>query len=298
MIRALFASFVLLLAASCATAQPSGVIHPALFVVRDADSKIYLFGTVHVRRPGAAWGGPEAMAALAEADEVWTELEMSPAADAAASASVMRLGAAPASQPLSSRLSAEQNARLQGALALMGAPSSAVEYAKPWLAGLLLSVMPIVRAGYDPDSGVDRQIDAVADSAGKRARWFETSEEQLQFFASAPEELQIEMLMDSVDSAADTASDLSDLERAWERGDLRRLERDVIGETKRAYPELYDVLFKRRNSAWADVLMRELDGAGVDFVAVGAGHLIGDEGLVALFRARGVRVERVRPQEQ
>jgi uncharacterized protein YbaP (TraB family) len=59
------------------------------------------------------------------------------------------------------------------------------------------------------------------------------------------------------------------------------------------YPELYDGLFARRNAAWIEMLLNELDGAGVDFVAVGAGHLLGEDGLVAQLRARGVRVERV-----
>lgn len=298
MIKAIVAAFILALSAACASAEPARTIHPALFVARDADSKIYLFGTVHVRRPGAPWGGPEAAAALAESQEVWTELEMSAAADAAASADIAHIGLAPADRPLSSRLTAEQNARLQGALAILGAPPNALENAKPWFAGLMLSVMPVTRAGYDPSYGVDRQIDGIADASGKRARWFETSAQQLQFFASLSEPLQIEMLMEAVDSAADTATDLAELERAWERGDLRRLKRGVIDETKKSYPELYDMLFRDRNRAWIDVLMVEMQGSGVDFVAVGAGHLLGGDGLVELFRERGVRIERVRPREE
>jgi hypothetical protein len=49
----------------------------------------------------------------------------------------------------------------------------------------------------------------------------------------------------------------------------------------------------RRNEAWVETLLRELEGSGTDFVAVGAGHLLGAEGLVERLRAQGVRVERV-----
>ena len=81
---------------------------------------------------------------------------------------------------------------------------------------------------------------------------------------------------------------------AWERGDLATLERVVIDEFKAEAPEAYDVIFTQRNMAWTEALMVELEGSGVDFVAVGAGHMLGDDGLVALLRARGVSVERVR----
>lgn len=282
--------------ASCASAREAReeAIHPALFVARDADSTLYLFGTVHVRRPGAAWGGPEAQAALAEADEIWTELEMTAEADARAAADVVRLGLATADKPLSSYLSEAQNQRLQAALVAIGAQPAAFENMRPWFAGLMLSLMPIMRAGYDPNSGVDRQINAAAGAQGKRMRWFETSAQQLAFFNNLSDDLQVEMLMEAVDASADSAAELADLERAWERGDLRTLERAVVDETRSLYPELYQVLFVDRNRAWVDVLMQELDGAGVDFVAVGAGHLVGDDGVVEMLRARGVRVTRVR----
>ncbi len=293
MFRSLVAALFALTFAGAAHAQPRA-ISPALFVVRDADSTMYLFGTVHVRRPGADWGGPNAHAALAASEEVWTELEMSTEADAQSASEAMRFGMAPPERPLSSRLTAEQNAKLGEALRALGASPDMAERWQPWFAGLMISIMPIMRGGYDPAAGVDRQIDAAADASGKRMRWFETSAQQLEFFSGLSEDVQIEMLMESVDGAGESARELADLERAWERGDLRRLERVVIDETREEHPELYDMLFVRRNSAWTDVLMRELDGAGVDFVAVGAGHLLGRDGLVEMLRARGVRVERVR----
>jgi uncharacterized protein YbaP (TraB family) len=79
---------------------------------------------------------------------------------------------------------------------------------------------------------------------------------------------------------------------AWERGDLESLEAAVINDTREQYPELYNVIFVQRNNAWMDVLVQEMNGAGVDFVAVGAGHLLGSDGLVEQFRARGYTVER------
>src|SRR5262249_26106265 len=76
---ALFAAFA---ASACADAKPTTPAEPAVFAVRDADSTIYLYGTVHVRPNGSDWGGPIAHAALAASSDVWTEMEISPETDA------------------------------------------------------------------------------------------------------------------------------------------------------------------------------------------------------------------------
>ena len=284
----------LFLALSCAApAFAQTPVRPALFVVRDADSVLYLFGTVHVRRPGSDWGGPVAQAALAESDEVWTEIDIDPDAAARSQAIILRLGMAPTDQPLSSRLSDAENLRLNAVLARLRVPRAMVEPMQPWFAGITLSVIPMVQAGFDPDAGVDQMIDAAAEAVGKRMRSFETLEQQLNFMAGLSAEAQREMLLDAIDHGDKGAAELDEMSDAWESGDLATLEALVVEETRKNYPELYGVLIRGRNDAWMQVLTRELDGAGVDFIAVGAGHIVGRDGLVAQFRARGFEVERV-----
>jgi uncharacterized protein YbaP (TraB family) len=268
-------------------------ISPALYVARDADSTLYLFGTVHVRRPGAPWGGADARAALESADEIWTEMEMSQEAQARAQQAVLVLGAAPAERPLSSWLDAEESERLTQVTGRLGVPRAYLETMQPWLAAITLSMAPMLQAGYDPMSGVDRAIDAAGAAAGKRMRAFETAEQQLRFMSDLPAPVQRQMLLEAIEESEAGPGELDLLTGAWEEGDVDAIERVVIDEMRTQYPELYQVLFVRRNAAWAEVLMDELDGAGIDFVAVGTGHLLGDDGLVALLRAQGVSVERV-----
>lgn len=290
--RALFAACVAALAFA-APARAETVIAPALFVARDADSTMYLYGTVHVRRPGAPWGGADAQAALADADEVWTEMEMSPEADARAAQAVLTLGAAQPGRPLSSWLNEDERARLAEVCARIGISPSSLETMQPWLASLRLSLAPMMMAGYDPLSGVDRAIDAIGDAQGKRMRSFETEREQLSFLSSLSDDAQHEMLLEAISDSEDGPAQLDELTSAWERGDTAALERAIIDEMRTLYPELYGVLFRTRNAEWIDVLINELEGEGVDFVAVGAGHLLGEDGLVALLRANGYSVERV-----
>lgn len=300
---ALLAVSVLALVAPARADQPAAPtpapvlteVEPALFAVRDADSTIYLFGTVHIRRPGSQWGGANARAALAQSDEVWTELEITDDAQARAQVLVLQLGMAPSDQPLSGLLTDEENTKLTGLLQRLNAPPAMFERMRPWLAAITLSMMPMLQAGYETALGVDNAIDAAAEALGKRTRAFETIDQQIGFLAGLTPEVQRQMLVDALHQTEMGTEQIDLLSAAWERGEIETLERLVVEDTREQYPDVYRVLFVERNNAWMDVLTRELDGSGVDFVAVGAGHMLGPDGLVEQFRARGLTVERVSP---
>lgn len=293
-----FAGLCALSLAACAQAPAREAeadgITPLLYAVRDDDSTLYLYGTVHVRPRGADWGNARVRAAIDEAGEVWTELMMNPQADQQVQELALRLGQAEPGRPLSSWLTPEENAALNAVTTRLGMPQGALEPYKPWLAALTLTVAPLVRGGFDPESGVDRSIDAYSDNAGKTMRALETAEQQLSFFANLDAEVQREMLREAIAESENLPAMIGELSSAWERGDERALEAAVVEETRTDYPELYRMLFVDRNNAWMAELTQEMEGSGVDFVAVGAGHIIGRDGLVAQFRARGYRVERVR----
>jgi uncharacterized protein len=293
------AAGVMLLVSACATAKEAPVAaqpaQPALWAVRDADSTIYLYGTIHLRKTGASWGGPAAERALSEAQDVWTELEIDPAKEAAMQALVVQYGIDRA-RPLSSKIDPARLPSLQAAAAKIGLPAANLEPMRPWLASLTMTIVPMMQAGYDPNAGVDRAVNTIARAAGKKMRWFETSEEQLQFFAGVSEPLQLQMLYEAIDELNKGSTAMAALEAAWEKGDDRTLANEMVAEMARDYPELHEVMLKKRNAAWMEVLSREMAGSGVDFVAVGAAHLAGPDSVQAMMRAKGFTVERVTPQ--
>jgi len=294
MIRTLCAALAAIALAGCASgSEPQFPPGPALFVARDADSTMYLFGTLHIRRPGVAWGGAQAQAGLAATEEVWTELEISPETDAQTQSLALRYGLAAQGRPLSSYFNAEENARINATAQRLGLQPQMLEAMKPWLAGITFAVLPMVQAGYDPNAGADRMIDAFGDANGKTMRAFETAEDQISMLAGFSDEVQRQMLLEAVEEAEEGSGEMDAMATAWETGDLRALERYVITDMREEYPDFYDVLLVRRNNAWVEVLNRELQGSGVDFVAVGAGHMLGPQGLIAQLRARGYTVERV-----
>jgi uncharacterized protein YbaP (TraB family) len=295
MIRRLCIAVAAFALAACASpgAAPDFPPGPALFVARDADSTMYLFGTLHIRRPGAPWGGPLAQAGLAETQEIWTEMDISPESDAQTQALALQYGLAAPDRPLSSYFNAEENARIALSAQRLGLQLQMLETMQPWLAGVTLSVLPMLQAGFDPNAGADRLIDAYGDAHGKTMRAFETAEQQVSMLAGLSTELQRQMVLEALSEAEKGGAQMEAMAAAWESGDLSVLEQLVIADLRDDYPEFYEVMLARRNDAWVATLVRELEGAGVDFVAVGAGHMLGEDGVVAQLRARGYAVERV-----
>ncbi|MBL8547093.1 MAG: TraB/GumN family protein [Hyphomonadaceae bacterium] len=293
--RFLLASLVFGFVAACAstpTNNDAAGAAPALFVARDADSTMYVYGTIHLRRAGDAWGGAHVEAALAQSEEIWTEVDMDPAAEARGQAEALRLGMSPQNN-LSAHLTAEDDERLIALCQRLGLPPQALERMQPWMAALTLSLMPMMQAGYDPQAGVDRAVVAWGRANSKTLRSFETPEQQIALFAGFDHDEQMEMLRYSFESAEQSVELVNTLSGAWDRGDIATLEARIVTEARNSAPDMYQAFYADRNDAWMSVLSRELEGAGVDFVAVGSGHLYGPDGLIAQLRARGVRVERV-----
>jgi hypothetical protein len=146
------------------------------------------------------------------------------------------------------------------------------------------------------DRGADLTITRAARSDAKQVRAFETLEDQARMFASLPQRSEVHYLANVIHERSRGPRlrlpfQPASLEAAWLAG---RLGSGEIAAMKADNAALYDALLKRRNLAWADALTAEMASAsGVELVNVGALHMVGDDGLPALLKARGFQVERV-----
>ncbi len=283
-----------LLAAPVAAAQqnitPAAEITPALFAVRDADSTLYLYGTMHALPPGAPWSNARVRAAIDEAGEVWTESDMNAEGVERFVAEVERALANPSAEPLSQRLPPQYRARLRYVAKTVGNLGFDLESFDPWEAALL--VMASGHAGRAPEAGVDNQVVAAARAAEKQLLWLQ--EMGVAEFEAMPEQTQIEFLMYVLEDIGSPGDELAAAEAMWASGDLEGLYETELAPMRTQFPVLYAWIATARNTAWTERLSAEMDKAGVDFVAVGTAHLIGPESVVAMLEARGYRVERVR----
>jgi uncharacterized protein YbaP (TraB family) len=264
---------------------------PALWAIKDKDSTIYLFGTVHVLKPSTQWRSPRIAKAFQDADDVVMEIEQ-PEDPAVTRALMLKYGVDPAA-PLSGKLKPERYAQLQAAAQGMGFPPQALEPMRPWLAALTVSLTPLLRAGYDPESGVEKLLTAQAKAAGKPISAFETMEQQVRFFADMTPAQETQLLDSTLDEIDEGPAKIDALVAAWAAGDQGELKRQMVDEMLAEYPDLYRLLLVDRNQDWAGQLKAKLAGSGVSFVAVGAGHLAGPDSLQAKLAKLGIKAERV-----
>ncbi|MDZ4361919.1 TraB/GumN family protein [Brevundimonas sp.] len=266
---------------------------PALWVVRDADSTIYLFGTVHVLRPDTAWGSPVVDAAFDASSEIWFEIT-NPDDQAAALPLMQQYGFSP-NRPLSSILTADDLAKLDVAAQSIGVTAAQMDPLRPWLVALTLSVAPLAKAGYDANSGVELVLRSRAEAAGKPIRGLETMEGQLGVLAGLSEETQIAFLRSTLEDFEQATVELDRLVAAWATGDVEGVESIGVTPMMEASTEVYDALLTKRNADWTGQIQTMLAGSGTVFIAVGAAHLAGDDSVQEMLEDRGVTVERVQP---
>lgn len=283
------------LVAACvlACALVSGAAHaaPAMWEVRDKDTVIYLFGAMHVLQPNVKWRTRAFDRAYARADKVWFETRAD-ADPAEVQALVDRYGVDP-ERSLTEKLPPRTVATLKAALDRDGASLDQVDRLRPWAAAMMLSVLPMTQRGASVAAGADATVTRRARAAEKPIATFETLEQQIKLFADLPEAVEVQYLDDvAVETLSPPRNGVA-LQSAWLHGDMDKLGPLVADVMKRDRPALYDMLLKRRNTAWARALTAEMDRPGVQLVAVGALHMAGDDGLPALMAARGFQVRRV-----
>lgn len=282
----------LALVAFAAMGAAPAFAEPALWVIKDSDSTVYLFGTVHVLKPQTQWRSARIAKAFAAADDVVMEIQQ-PDNPAAMQPLMMRYGLDRAA-PLSSKLSPETYRKLQAAAQGMGLPAQAIEPMRPWLAALTVSLTPLLQAGYDPESGVEKLLTAEAKAAGKPVSAFETAEQQVRFFADMTPDQERALLESTLADVEEGPGKVDALVAAWAAGDQRELNRQMVDEMRRDYPALYRLLLVDRNRDWAAQLKTKLAGSGVSFVAVGAGHLTGPDSLQVALARLGIEARAVK----
>jgi uncharacterized protein YbaP (TraB family) len=310
------AAFAALLAGQPAFAQEDAAAEGLpMWVIRDEDSTIYITGTVHMLPAGVNWASDKLKNAIVESKQLWLELPMSsdpklwlelpmssdPKRFAADAAPILIRYALASGRTLSSQLTKDEMAALNGALAKAGMPSQmsvAVNVMKPWYAALIVSMSPLIGAGFDAEEGVDVNLAKMAEDDGDEIRGFETVEDQAKMLSSGSDEDQLEALRRTLKAASEGTEKAADQGEAaftaWAHGDVGPVtqmfstmdaEADMGGASMEA-------LLKNRNLNWAGQIEEILKGSGVAFVAVGAGHIVGPDNLIEILAQRGVKAER------
>ncbi|MES2136687.1 MAG: TraB/GumN family protein [Pseudomonadota bacterium] len=261
----------LLVAAALAAATPAALppsasaAEPAMFVVRDADTTIYLFGTFHALDGHSNWFTDQVRDAFEQSNELVLEtlIPEGPATPADFGHAFRPPSVTPSASFLATTRMAISAGRSQG---------------------------------MQVNNGADMVLRHVAEAEGKRVAGLETLEFQLDMFNHMPSPTAAPAPKAGQPVGADPASSLSkamtDMQAAWKQGDQNVFVR-MLDQLRNGSPETYRMMFTERNANWANWIRARMQAPGTVFVAVGAGHLAGKDSVLVRLAERGIESQRV-----
>ena len=253
------------LAAATPTAAPQSrpPIEPALFVVRDADTTIYIFGTFHALDGKSQWFDDKVKDAFEASDELVLET-----------------------------LVPEKPSDMAPAPAGFRPPS--VTPSASFLTTARMAINAGQSRGMEVENGADMVLRRIAEAEGKSVEGLETLQLQINMFNHMPRSAPA--LQPRSAATANQMSGMSkamaEMQEAWKRGD-QSVFVGMLDEFKAASPETYRMMFTERNTRWADWIRARMQTPGTVFVAVGAGHLAGRDSLLVKLAERGLSSQRV-----
>jgi uncharacterized protein len=279
----------LALALATSVAQADGLV----WVLEGERNKVYLAGSVHLlKRDDAVL--PQAFdKAYADADALVMEIDLDDLDPAEAATWMLQRGTFQDGATLRETLGEARHRRVADAANQLGLPIEGVQQFEPWAVALTLAQLAYARAGFDTESGVEKQLERRARTDRKEITGLETIAEQLSLLDALSLEEQASFLDQTVGELDEIEEETRALFSAWRAGDAERLAK-VLTEDFEQFPKLYTTLVRDRNVRWMPQIERLLDDDRDYLVVVGALHLVGPEGLVELARARKLKPKPLR----
>ena len=280
----------------CAVSAQSGY-SPPIWEVRSGENTAYLFGTIHVGKTDFYPLPASVQSAFAKSDVV--ALEVDPADEQAAVTAAMSAMYTPPDN-IENHLDPDLIAGVIEVCAGYGIPFEQIRQIKPYLLMFMLTALEYQRLGYSPDKGLENHFARQALEQGKNIVALESMSAQMQVLDSLSSELQTAMLQIAVDeiSSGEVEGLVAEMVMAWRTGNMDKLGAVLLAEERRLpdamAKEFHERFLTKRNVAMVRQIERMLLNGDRVFVAVGAMHMVGEDGIPALLGAKGYEVRPLR----
>jgi uncharacterized protein YbaP (TraB family) len=263
---------------------------PPVWVIAGRSNTVYLFGSVHLLKPGEFALQGNLLQAYEDAAAVYLELDMDDLSPSAVASATAARAIDPQGRSLE-QLMGSDAARARASAATAGIDLSMLGRVEPWFAGLAIVTQTLARDGYSAEAGVEQIVQERAMADGKDLLGLETLDEQLAALDSMEIGVQREFLLKALDDAHRPADELQQFLRAWHDGDDQALAAELAAEFS-GMPDLYRSLMVDRNRKWVGKIAGLLKESQDYLVVVGALHLVGPDGLPGMLIKRGYSVTR------
>jgi uncharacterized protein YbaP (TraB family) len=251
---------------------------------------LYLVGSVHLLTKDFYPLSPALEGAYKASDLLVEEVNLGDMEEPGSQFQMLSRGMLPSEQSLDKLVSPATFAAVEKRFGEIGLPVEPIKRFKPWLAALTLMAMEWQKAGFDASLGLDKHFYDRAKADGKSIEGLETVDYQLSRFDEMPAALQDRLLAETLKGLDTEQANMTTLIESWRAGDAPAVERIVLKDLKQE-PQLYQRLLVERNKNWLPKLETLFARNGRAFVVVGAAHLVGSDGLIAMLKAKGYTVE-------
>lgn len=265
---------------------------PALWSVSDADTTVYLFGTIHLLPQKTNWQTPKFEKAVDQSQQLVVETIVDEKNPAAIMSIMAKLGFSDSVPPLAQRVKPEQRAALADAIKKSGLPPTAFDRMETWAAAFILLGNQFRALGLEGGQGVEAILRNDFSSHGKPIGELETNAEQLGFFDALPENAQVSLLEGAIEKPESMKTEFSGMIAAWTRGDVDAIAKSFNKDLAES-SDLREALLKRRNANWTRWIKNRMATPGSVMIAVGAGHLAGHDSVIDMLQKGGYKVRRI-----
>ncbi len=265
---------------------------PARWAVKDSDTTLHIYGTIHILKPELQWQTPGMLSDFDKASHIIFELAPNQLTAQVMQPILFSKGRFGPDDSLANYLDAETYATLTQKLSSAGVPPESVAQMKPWFAGIMLAQVAYAQQGFTGDIGVEKILTKRATYNEQQLEGLESAAQQIDYFASMPMDQQVSFLKISVEDFDKSGEQINDMLGAWIIGDIGKLA-SLMNESMQDLPEVYDQLITQRNINWIKQIKVMMQSPGIFFMAVGAGHLPGDDGVINLLKQAGYEVYRI-----
>jgi uncharacterized protein len=260
--------------------------------VTGREGAIYLVGSVHLLTKDFYPLHAALESAYKDSDLLVEEVDIADMTGPGSQMAMLQKGMQPSSTPIDQVLTPATMALLQKKAADLNLPIDALKQFKPWMIALTIEAMQWMKAGFDPQLGLDMHFYEQAKKDNKTVQGLETVEYQLARFDEMPPELQDHLLAETLKELDTEQASMSKLIEAWRTGDAPVVEKIVLKDLQQE-PQLYQRLLVERNKNWMPKLEALFTRRTRALVVVGAAHLVGPDGLLAMLKAKGFKVEQL-----
>lgn len=263
-----------------------------IWKVEKGSEVVYIGGTIHLLRESDYPLPEEFLNAFANADILVLEADMGQLKSLEVQQKIMAGATYPPGEGLDQVLSKEAYDALAEYCQQNGLPLVAMNQFKPSLVSLTILGLEMQKLGLSVEFGIDINFYQRAVSEGKDLIYIETIDEQIAYILAMGEGQESEFMLKGLSDLHKMTEQFKDMIRYWKTGDDDKMEDLILAEFREEYPELYESLIKGRNELWLPQIEALFLTEEDELVLVGAGHLIGEEGIITMLKERGYSVEK------